>query len=225
MRFFCASLGRRKGGFSLIEMLVVISIIAIITSFAVPAFSKLVKGPTLNQASQMLTNQLSLARQYATTKNRSVEVRFLRYADPEVPGEGPNSGSQGHFRAIQLMEVLEAGTGVPLGKTEYFPQSIVMSPDSRSSLFDSAANPTQEPKTPNSTTDPMMPRGINQKYKYVSFRFLPNGSTTLSPTANWFITVLALQDQTANTALPPNFFTLQIDPVSGTTRGFRPNLN
>jgi uncharacterized protein (TIGR02596 family) len=216
-------MSRTARAFSLLEMVVVIAIIAIVSAFAVPAFSSLVNGTTLNQASSMLTNQLNLARQYATTKNRSVEVRLLRFRDPEMPGEGGGSQGPGQFRAIQLMEVLEAGVAVPFGKMECFPQAIVLCPDVRSSLLDGAGTASQISRTP-TATDGELPRGIQRNYTFVSFRFLPNGSTTLAANHNWFMTVLALKDLNANTQLPANYFIVQIDPVSGSTRNFRPNL-
>jgi uncharacterized protein (TIGR02596 family) len=212
-----------RRAFTLLEILVVISIIAIVSTFAIPAFASLIVGPTLNQASQTLVNQIGLARQYATTKNRSVEVRFIRYRDPGTPGEAAGPASGGQYRAIQLLEVLESGAPVSLGKPEFLPQNIILCGDGRSSLLDETGS---LPQIPHSAlpVDGELPRGIKRDYEYLSFRFLSNGSTTLAASQNWFITVLALRDQKGSTTLPANFFILQIDPVSGAARSFRPGV-
>jgi len=72
--------------------------------------------------------------------------------------------------------------------------------------------------------DPELPRGIKRQYRYVAFRFQPDGSTNLAPKTSWYVTLHQLKDKVTGKIPPPNFFTLQIDPVSGTTRPFRPNL-
>lgn len=214
---------RRLAAFSLIELLVVVSIIAVIASFAVPAVSGMVRGSAMTQASQEVSNQFSMARQYAITKNRSVEVRLLQFNDPETPGASSTDPTKGHFRGLQLMEVLESGGVVPLDKVRMLPQSVIMNPDTLSTIIKA---PSQTIKTPRTDFDPPMPRGINYNYVYVAFRFLPNGGTNLSPIANdsWYLTVHALSDKVTNSTPPANFFTLQLDPVSGSTRIFRPNL-
>jgi hypothetical protein len=76
---------------------------------------------------------------------------------------------------------------------------------------------------------PELPRGIGRKYEYVSFRFMQDGSTNLKQTKNWFVTLHRARrspdekfTQQSLEKEVPNFFTLQIDPVSGTTKSYRP---
>jgi hypothetical protein len=91
-----------------------------------------------------------------------------------------------------------------------------------SSLVDATSETgTQAPKQP-TAQDPELPRGVKKNYQYCSFRFLPDGSTNLLPTKSWYITVHLLTDKVNSELPPPNFFTLQIDPVSGTTKSYRP---
>jgi hypothetical protein len=72
-----------------------------------------------------------------------------------------------------------------------------------------------------------IPGGVGRNYEYISFRFLQDGSTNLSPAGgtangNWYVTVLNAVDKGKQPA-EINFFTLQVDPVSGATRSYRPN--
>ena len=72
--------------FSLVELLVVVAVIAIVAGFAVPAVTTMLKGSQLTQGSQTVVDQIALARQTALSRNRSIEVRFYKFADSEIPG-------------------------------------------------------------------------------------------------------------------------------------------
>lgn len=216
----------KRAAFSLIELIVVIAIIAIIAAFTVPAASTILRGSKLTQASQIVTDQISLARQTALTRNRSMEVRFIRFGDPETPGESASDPSTGHFRAMQVFEVLESGVAVPLDKPQLLPQSVIMNPSAElSSLIGGSSQKT----TKATNSDPELPRGIARNYEYVAFRFLEDGSTNLSPTGGaaagkWFVTLHNANEKVSGSTPPANFFTLQIDPVSGATKLFRPTV-
>ena len=214
----------RNRAFSLLELLAVIFIIGIVAVFVTPAASTILKGSQLTQSEQIVTDQFKLARQQAVTKNRSMQVRLIRYGDPEMPGEKKTDKSTGNYRAIQVFEILESGAAVPLDKPQLLPQAILMSPGTLSTLLSNTN--MLPPKDANATIDPPLPRGVNFEYQYVSFRFLPDGSTDLSSTSGtvWHLTLHNINDKPAGTAPPPNFFTLQVDPVSGTVRIYRPSV-
>ena len=210
----------RRAAFSLIELVVVIAIIAIIATFTVPAATTILRGSALTQASQTLTDQISYARQRALSRNLAVEVRFYQYADPEAPGEKVSDPTTGQYRAMQLFEVVESGVAVPLDKSQRLPISVVIEPNATFSTLISAAS--QIPAKRPVASDPELPRGVAKNYNYVSFRFQQDGSTNLAPATQWFVTIRNLTDKVTGSTPPPNFFTLQIDPVSGAVKGFRP---
>lgn len=223
----------RSRAFSLVELVVVISVLAILAAFSIPAVTSMLQGSSLTQASQMLVDQMNLARQFALSKNTTVEVRIYRYSDPDTPGEDVSQPEKGKFRALQVFEKLPSGAALPLGKAEELPISVIIGSnpekpeDSLSSLIDrekSAIITADRVKEDRSAVE--LPRGIKKQYDYVAFSFLPDGSTTLGPAKLWFITLHGNNDkpQTVDGKLhpPANFFTLQIDPVSGTTKIFRP---
>lgn len=221
----------RRTAFSLVELLVVVAIIGIVGSIAVPAVGSLMKGTALSQAAGLLTDQAALARQYALSRNRVVEFRFYRIADPEQPGENATDPSTGFYRAFQFLEIAEQGIPNPVGKIVRLPNTVAMNPSDALSTLLGAANAdrkvTMGQLSPN---DPELPRGVKKNYDYVAFRFLPDGTTNLPATgaANglWFVTVHILSDMNKATASqpPPNFFTWMIDPVSGASKVLRPGV-
>jgi uncharacterized protein (TIGR02596 family) len=204
-------------------MVVVIAIIGIIAVFAIPAASTIIRGSQLSLASQTLTDQISLARQYALTKNRSIEVRFYRFGDPEAPGEKADDPSTGQFRALQIFEVFEGGAPLPIGQVQRLPATTMINCQQLSTLLDvTSGTGSQSPQKP-SDQDPDLPRGVKKNYEYCSFRFRPDGSTNLLPTKTWYATVHLITDNVTSDTPPPNFFTLQIDPVAGTIKSYRPS--
>ena len=225
----------RTRAFSLIELIVVISVLAIIAAFSVPAVTSLLQGSSLTQASQMLVDQVNLARQFALSKNTVVEVRFYRYSDPDIPGEDVTKPDKGRFRALQVFEILPTRAALPLGKLEELPISVILNAnrdkpaEGFSSIVDKGKLETQEQfgqNDPYYLSLPELPRGIKKQYEFVAFKFMPDGSTTLSPTGLWFLTLHGANDRPSKEGggvrPPANFFTLQIDPVTGTTKVYRP---
>jgi uncharacterized protein (TIGR02596 family) len=232
-------MNHRRAAFSLIELLIVVAIIGVIAGFGVPALQGVLRGSALTTASGQLTDTINLARQHAITKNRIVEVRFYRFGDPEVPGETATDPTTGQFRAFQYFELNDSGTIIPVGKFQRLPDTIIMNPGLKlSSLL--GEMPERLIKSSDSgfkkDINPELPRGVKQNYDFVWFRFLPDGSTDLAPTGKaggesqggkYFITIHTLNDRTrtqSDTVPPPDFFTWQIEPVSGTSKTFKPGI-
>lgn len=217
----------RRHAFSLIELIIVISVIVIIAAFTIPAMNTVLKGSQLSQGAGLVIGQLNIARQQALSRNRAVEVRFYRYADPEIPGEDVTKPATGKFRAMQLFQVMPTGKALPIDKVQTLPGGVIFAySDSKgiSSLLDKGTASTPKKPGTDDKTAPRLPRGVDYNYDYVSFKFLQDGSTDRSPTAQWFLTLMGINEKLEDPSKPPpNFFTVQVDPVSGVTKTYRPN--
>ena len=195
------------------------AIMVIVMAFALPAFNSTARGLAMTQATQVVADQLHIARQTALTKNHPVEVRFYSYVDPTAPG------SKNAFRAVQSFQMNDDGTFTAVGKVGQLPNSMVI--DSNQTLSSIIGSPLISGSTvPSSATgislNAPIPRAGTQ-YTSIQFHFLPDGSTNLPISGQpWFVTVHSEIPGTSLASLPPNFSTIQIDPYNGQTRIYRP---
>lgn len=206
----------KSQGFSLVELLVVIAVIAIITGLAVPAFSSTMRASNLRSAGRVLIDQFNMARQISQSRNLPTEVRLYKLPDYS---QG-TSGTPSVYRGIQVFLVKEDGTRVPSSRVEYFQSPIVISSDTSYSalLADaSASNSSHAEKTPG-PTDPKL-GSYAGNYRYIPFQFLPSGLTDLSSGKN-FVTLVVQNDKPL--AQGANFFTVQVDCINGSVRSVRP---
>jgi len=210
---------RKHRAFTLLELLVVMSIIGIIAAIVVPASTSMMMSSRLTDASAQVVAQLTRARQIAIAHNRTVEVRFYQFGDGEIPGESAANPSTGKYRALQVFEYADSGSAIPSTKIERLPDGVIFdSGATLSTLF----SPTQK-KTFSSALDTAvsLPRGVGTNYTCSAFRISPSGSAKLS-LANWFVTVHRASDGDALATPPHNYSTIQIDAASGAVKVYRP---
>jgi uncharacterized protein (TIGR02596 family) len=217
---------RRPRAFTLLEMLVVIAIIAILAAVVVPAVAPVLRSSQMNTAGAMLVDELNFARQTALTMNRDVEVRFYQLVSTLDPKDKK-------YRAVQCLAATDRSTvKTALGNLKYLPEPVIISDEKDksgnivSTLLDhtntSLSGLTRGQETISGVADPV---------SYVSFLFRATGGTNLAPvtatagstTGNWYLTLyLGNASRNATTGIPDNYFTVQIDPVTGRTRVYRP---
>ena len=134
------------------------------------------------------------------------------------------------------------GAAVPLGPIQRLPINVIMNEKGLSTMLNKGERPRV---TVPLDSDPEMPDTVvKKKYHYTALRFQPDGSTDLPLTGAaggegsgatkgdpWYLTLHgtnvkkgASETDGETSILPDNYFTLQIDPVTGTTRSYRPNV-
>jgi uncharacterized protein (TIGR02596 family) len=203
--------------FTLLELLLVILILVLVTAFVVPAVGATLVAMRLRTAADMAVNQIASARQSAIALNRTVEVRFYRFAALGQPGEQPSDPATGKFRALQVFQYDESGLAIALTKVEQLPDGVIFDSGPLSSLL--ATIPKKTFKAPLDAQVALPVCGTN--YTCTTYQILPGGNTSLAA-GQWYITVHNQNDGDAPPSLPKNYAAIQIDPASGVVRTYRP---
>ncbi len=204
-------------GFTLVEMLVVMTVVLILLGLAIPVVGPVVRGIQITQGGRLIEDQLELARQLALSKNRTVEVRLCR-------------PTKGKFTILQTLIVSPGGQKVPADKAIHLPDAVIM--DGGAPLS-SLLNQSGRAPTPAMGTDPAI-GALGTAYDYVPFQFKPDGSTDLvqykpdtsggtsAATSLWFVTLHNSTDGDNRNSPPSNYYTLQVDAYDGHVAEFRP---
>jgi len=214
--------GAPANSFTLVELLVVMSIMAILFSISIPAISSMVRGSNLTVGGNNLVSHLNLSRQIAMAKNCQVEVRFYELPD----ANGSISGMPSIYRAYQSFSLDNSGTQTnAVTKVMYLPNQICMSANTTASTLLTTNNPPYY--VAGTTTGNSLGTYPPSAYSYMHFHFKPDGSTDLNPGAStpWYISLANQRDvaQDASTGLPANFVTIQVNAITGRISYFRPN--
>jgi prepilin-type N-terminal cleavage/methylation domain-containing protein len=87
---------RPQAGFSLVEMLVVVAIVAIMSAVAVPAIARYIRNYKIRGATQQVAGEIGAARSKAIARNTNLGVLFVTLSsstyqwviqdDPTMPG-------------------------------------------------------------------------------------------------------------------------------------------
>lgn len=206
--------------FTLIELIIVITIIGILMVFTVPAITGALKANKLSQAADLLRAQLAFAQQTAMRENAPIQVRFYRYDDPSVPGIDEKFRAYQFYRR-QVFDRSDRNAGStatneelmePIAQVRKLPIPIVIADSERlSSIIGLQKTRGQLP----------WKRGNPLVAEYVAFDFRPDGSTNLTGSNQWFVTLVE-ESQDRGGDIPENFATVQVDPFTGSIRLLRP---
>lgn len=215
------------GGFSLIEVLIVLGIVGLLLAFAAPNLFSLIGSSSLTGEGTLLENQLTLAQQQAISKSADVEVRFYKFMDESA------AQSEEAFRAFQLFQFNPEGELIPI--SSFFrirPPTAVH--ENLSTLLDPRRSRGSQKDRDYGFISPREgigeapagPGGILRRTNYVSFRFRPDGSTDLpfrsgDTRDTWYIT-LVQGEGALQSSSPDNYVCLQVNPYNGQVIQYRP---
>ncbi|MBE7158365.1 MAG: Verru_Chthon cassette protein D [Rhodospirillales bacterium] len=238
------ALARRRGGklpgdarraFTLVELLVVMAIIVVLMSLAMPALRGMLGGYNLTASSDNLAAQFSLARQTALGRNLPVELRIYNTGTDSapvwnsvamvVPAVVSGRASDEWVAKASVLSgsvIIDPGNSPQTGQ----PFSTLLTPSGSAAPTTASPNAT----APWSSREPATAPASVKNRKYVAFRFQPDGSTNLpaldasNKRLPWSL-CLRNTGVAANPAGPGpavNYVALVLDPATGRLLTFRP---
>ncbi|MEC5126286.1 Verru_Chthon cassette protein D [Verrucomicrobiales bacterium BCK34] len=198
----------KAAGFSLIEILAVLTIISLLLSMSVMGINRVTEATDLTNNGDQIVNQLVQARQRAIADNAHVEVRVY------PPPEDNRNKEWTLVLARQGLDETPATLQQPLILSE----SIAISEDRDFSTLIAARKAEKD--------EGLIRTASGTEQKYHGFKFHPDGSTNLPINPNgdtWHLTAASRKDLERNKGtLPDNFYTIRVDPFTGAVRSFRP---
>jgi uncharacterized protein (TIGR02596 family) len=199
----------RAAGFSLVEILVVLGIVAILITASAPYVSGILTATRLRNAADTVYSRLLEAQSLAVLFNTDAEVRLYEVTDLIDPDSRPILGK---LRILTLSPPQDESTGPaadvfePVGPVTHLEDGIEVSADAKySSIIDLG----------------FQTAGKDPYGRYIALRFRPDGSAGLRPGRAWFLTLHEKDAQLQGKKLK-NFVTVQIDPATGHLRTFQP---
>ena len=198
---------RSASGFSLVELLIVIAVIAVLYTMSAQFFASTVAGVNLTQGGEQILYALGEARQIADNEGTTASVVFVR------EGLFPED-SNPKFRSIEIWRWLPSGDAEAV-EVQRLPEGVVLSEKAAYSPLLTTVRPPRDP--------------LSKEPVSVQIDFHADGGTSLKyhPSGNspesWFVTVVAeTQDPAVTGQLPRNFVTIQIDPSTGRLMRYQP---
>jgi uncharacterized protein (TIGR02596 family) len=191
-------------GFSLFELLTVITIAGLIAAFAIPSFVPTMQSRSLTANSDEFEQSFQNARQTALVEDVVVDVEFLSAASEF--NDSPK------FSAYRFWKWLPSGDRIEIGKIHWLGSSFIF-PEKFSSLIEDGAT---------ERSDPEDTQRDSELVEIVRFSIYPGGETDLperSDNDNWHITIT---DESVTNELPDNFVCFQINQTNSHITRFQP---
>ena len=193
----------QAGAFTLFELLVVLSLIALIAALSVPALIPAIHSKSLSAAADEFEHSFKSAREVAMAEDVVVDVEFIK-----IVRKGERAAE---FVGYSLWKWLPDGDRRELGKTVWLTGDFVFSEPHSTLLRDGGAERISG-----------FIEGLGQTAEIVRFSIYPNGETNLprrSDRDNWHVTICS---QTDRGRLPDNFASFRVNQTNGHVIGYRP---
>jgi uncharacterized protein (TIGR02596 family) len=234
------SLRTLKRAFTLIELLAVLGVVAAVVAIATPAVLDVMNATRLTQAGDEMNGLISQAQQIAASESRPVEVRFYQTRSGDISDD---QGGEVEYNALMIVRYYQQGEADPtapgapaltaplavadFGGIHRLPSGIIMAPSVELSSIMTLPEITAGGGGSGATR--LMAKSgnryeemrINNANQYRAFLCLPE-ATDLNAASSWFVTLINSRDRETTSTDIDNFYTIQIEPVTGRLMTYRP---
>ncbi len=128
---------RKTQGFTLIELMIIIALLAIIISIAVPNFTQFIRNNNVQAKADELNSFLHYARAQAIAKRKPYEVVFNN-VDTQITLNQKNQTTERHME-VNTAQAIVRGKGSAKTVVEYLPSGAVSAEGSLSVCYDNEA--------------------------------------------------------------------------------------
>jgi uncharacterized protein (TIGR02596 family) len=195
----------RHAAFTFIELLVVVAIIVIVGSMLVSGLG-VWSGRAVGNGGNLVVEDISYARELAIETNRPAEIWFVR----------PTGSTS--LTAMQVYTIDDNGNAVAAAEVHYLPAGAAIDTGSNLSTLFGTGN--QKQWTGSQAQPSISTFGTQYSCWYI--RFMPDASTTLSSSQQWYLTVHSQTLGNQLASLPPNYAMVSVEPVTGNVALYRP---
>jgi type IV fimbrial biogenesis protein FimT len=102
----------KEAGFSLVELIITMALLAMMVSIAIPAFMNYRQNANLKSAVREITSDVFLARERSLAENRRYRIAFSVADNNYVIEQGTSSGAP--YTGIETKSMASFGSGVRL---------------------------------------------------------------------------------------------------------------
>lgn len=106
-----------KKGFTILELMIVITVMGILAAIAVPNFQTFMAQRRLNGAARMVMSDMMSARMQAVTHNNNFQVFFLDANRYQILDDDNNNGVADSGEASQIINIQTTYSGVTMIST------------------------------------------------------------------------------------------------------------
>ena len=202
--------GARRG-FTIIELLVVIAIILVLVGLLISGSGDW-RGKGVTVGGNLVLENLALARELSIAKSQPVELWFLQ----------KTSGTL--INAIQIRLVTSNGDTTGYDRVQRLPVNTGLDTGNSSNAANTLSSliVTSNAKQWNGSISQPSISDFGTSYNCWYVRFMPDGSTSLASSAQWYVTLHEAALGNGLSKLPPNYAVLSISPITGKATVYRP---